>query len=185
MRNPILFLSFLRAIRQRNKIAWGIIIALGVMQLVFTAIRLEATPFFLFGMFSEKMKATDSLTTLKVFVNGKDIGTFHPSLREYQLLETTTGNYIEMKRNGSIDPVKTRIESRYPLIYNSPVYPVLSGRLYNTPESMPAFRQWLKKKSLRIADIETGIVQIVLSTYVFNKTSTVPTSITYETLETF
>ena len=160
-----------------------VIMACILIQVLLTLVKLEATPFLLYGMFSEKLVATDTISSINIQINEKPLTAYGLSLREQQLLETTVGNYVQMKQNHNTDPLKTRIESRYPVIYNSAVYPWLSQRIYNSTDDQQLFKKWLKQKCVEVAKSENAVVRVVRSTYFIERPSLQPTVIRHETIE--
>jgi hypothetical protein len=166
----ILLISFLEQVR-RTDIKVFVFAALFLFaQLFLTFIKLEFTPFFLYGMYSEKAAVTDTFSTLNIVVNNKPIEYYSP-LRESDMLKETAANFEEMKANNYTDPLKMRIESRYPFVYNSVLYPFISTKIYNSKKAMDDYRVWLKKKCLQIAGTENGNVLIVRTVSILNKTT--------------
>jgi hypothetical protein len=181
----LLFFSFLHDLKKKDPKVFLVVIICVVLQLFLTFIKLEVTPFFLFGMYSEKFVATDTFSKITLLVNEKPIEFYKPPLRERNLLETNTINYVEMKRNNDTDILKTRIESRYAIIYESVLYPFFARHIYNTGVTQEQFKVWLKKKCLKIAGIDNGVVKIVEMTYVLDR-ATIHLNLTKnETLEVF
>ncbi|HMF70125.1 MAG TPA: hypothetical protein VK616_01550 [Flavitalea sp.] len=182
-KEPILLFAFLHELKQKDHKAYLLILICILIQVALTFIKLEVTPFFLFGMYSEKIAATDTFSIIRVLVNDKPIDSYNPPLREKHLLETNAANYVEMKRNNHTDILKIRIESRYAVIYNSAFYPYLAGHIYNTPMAQNNFKGWLKQKCLKIASIDDGVVKIVETTYLLNRTTLYLNPIRHETLD--
>ncbi|MBA4168700.1 MAG: hypothetical protein H0X41_14335 [Chitinophagaceae bacterium] len=111
----ILLISFLQQLRRTDTGVFVFAILFMFIQLFLTFLKLEATPFFLYGMYSENFSVTDTFSTLKITVNDKPIEYYHSPFRERAMLEETALNYEGMKNNQYTDPLKTRIKSRYPL----------------------------------------------------------------------
>ncbi|MHA4845957.1 hypothetical protein ACX0G7_17405 [Flavitalea antarctica] len=179
----VLFLSFLHALKKRDFKAFVFVIVCILFQLFFTFVKLEFTPFFLFGMYSEQFTGSDTLSKIVLLVNDKPIEFYKPTPGEKSLLETNTINYVDMKRNNNTDLLKTRIESRYPFIYESVLYPYFAQRIYNTPQTQQQFKDWLKKKCSRLAGSEKVVVRIIELTYVLNRATIDPNLTKNETLE--
>ena len=178
-----LLFSFLRDLKQKDFIVYLFVMVCILVQLIVTVIKLNVTPFFLFGMYSEKFVASDTFSITKVLVNDKAITAYNTPLREQYLVETNAMNYIGMKRNNYTDVLKTRIEQRYPVIYKSALYPFLAQRIYNTQADQNNFKSWLKSKCLKMAGMDSGTVKIVETTYFLNRATLHLNPIRHETLE--
>ncbi|RYG05996.1 MAG: hypothetical protein EOO02_02065 [Chitinophagaceae bacterium] len=181
--NSILLFAFLRRQRHYDRKLYVVVIVCMAVQLLLTLIKAEATPFLLYGMFSEKQVVTDTITSVSIRINNKPLAFYNMALREQQLLETTAGNYVQMKDNNNTDLLRTKIESRYPLIYNAGIYPWLSHRIYNTGEDQLLFKSWLKQKCLNVANAKQALVHIVRTSYLLARPSLEPTVIRHEIVE--
>jgi hypothetical protein len=155
------------------------------VQVFLTFIKLEVTPFFLFGMYSQKINATDTLSAMQVLVNDEPLVKHNPPFREKELVMTNAENYIRMVRNNGRDIVETRVEQKYPTIKRSYWYSSIAVRIFNTPEAIERFKPWFRAKCLKIAGMSDGTVRIVEATYVLNRKTMQLTLIKNETLEIF
>ncbi|HTE23388.1 hypothetical protein [Flavitalea sp.] len=181
----MLLFSFLVGLKRTDPKAFLLVVICITIQLFFTFIKLEATPFVLFGMFSEKVMASDTFSTIQVLINDRTLESYNPPFRETQLLEINAGNYIGMKRNNQNDILKTRVETGYPFIYNSVFYPFVARQVYNTPKAQNDFKAWFKEKCNHIADIDNAVVKIVETKYLLNRTTLYPSPLKHEILEVF
>jgi hypothetical protein len=181
----ILLISFLRQLKKADKPAYFVAIIIIVLQLLFTFMKLEITPFFLYGMFSEKIPARDSLTLVQILVNNKPLQDYHPGYRELLLLQTAQENYALLKDQHFIDPVKTRMESKFKGIDQMPGYKSLSPKMYNQPGINEPFRHWFKARCLTAAKLSAGIVTVTKTQLLFNRKTFSFTKTGYEILEQF
>ncbi len=160
----ILLLEYLRGLRISQPVLFFCVSAFFAIQLALTFIKLEVTPFFLYGMFSEKIPYTDSVFVLKILVNDKPLDEYYSPLRERYLLEETAMNYERMKKNNYQDFIKTRIESGYPSIAR-----LIPGNIYNSREAITAYPSWLKEKCLQIAGLKEGNVKLIRKGFHWNR----------------
>jgi hypothetical protein len=181
----ILLFSFLDDIKQKDKKAFIVVVACIVLQLLLTFTKIEAVPFFLFGMYSEKFHSTDTMSKVMVLFNDRPVESFDIPTRQKELVESTATNYVDMMLNNNTDVYQTRIESRYPTIYESPVYPFFTGRIYNTEAEMSGFRKWLGDKRRQITGNDSGNVKILRKTYTLNQFNLQPTALSNEILDVF
>lgn len=167
--NRILLISFLHRLRASKPWLFLFAVSAIFLQVFFTFFKLEATPFFLYGMFSEKIPVTDTFSITQILVNDRPLEDYGSPLRERDLLQSTAENFEEMKNNHYVDPLRTRIESRYPFIYRSRLYPFFSRHMYNSRPAMDEYRGWLRKKCLDIAGLSEGSVKMVRTTLLLDK----------------
>jgi hypothetical protein len=179
----VLLISFLDQLRRTDIKVFVFVLGFLFLQLFLTFVKLEAPPFFLYGMFSENIPVTDTFVTVKIMVNDQPLENYQPPLRERYLLETTAINFEDIKNNHYTDILQTRIESRYPFIYNAVWYPGVSRKIYNSPQAINNYRGWLKTKCLNIAGTADGAVKVVRITSVLNKTTLQLNPVKNEVLE--
>ncbi len=171
----ILFLRFLQfTYRKFSKLFYFFLFFIAV-QIVLLFLKLEVTPFFLYGMYSQKISYTEIHKTTSVYVNGQDISTLAIPLRERDMLLTGIENYLSMKQNGGTDVVQTRVESSYHFLTTSLLYPFLKKNIYNKPEALPLFETWFKQKCSRYTKAPVEQIKIIYKYYKFN---TQPSSVT-------
>lgn len=179
----MLFISFLHRLRLIDRRFFVFTMLCMFVQLFFTFLKFEATPFFLFGMYSERMTVTDTVSSITLEVNGCPLRELHSPLRERFLLETTVINYETMRAHSGVDPVRRRIESHLPSIVRCEWYTDLSAHIYNQPADLAGYRLWLKQKCLAIAGIRSGKVQVVRTTGVLSRATGQVNHVTHEVLD--
>ena len=181
--NRILLIAFLHRLKTDDPRLFIFVIAAIFLQLFLTFAKLAATPFFLYGMYSEKTPATDTFFITEIWINDKPLESYYSPLRERYLLESTAGNFEKIKNNNYTDPLKTRIESSYPFVYRSALYPFFSQRIYNSRASIDSYPGWFKKKCLEIAGVGDGNVKIIRTTLLLDKNTLQLNPVKNETLE--
>jgi|GEM_PF-2329374 len=179
----ILIITFLQRLKQTDYKVYFFVLGFIFIQLFLTFLKLEVTPFFLYGMYSEKIAVSDTFSEISITVNDKTLESYNSPMRERYLLETNMVNYEEMKTNNHVDILKSRIEKRYPFIYNSALYPFIKEKIYNSSQSQEQYKTWLRRKCLKIANITDGEVKVIRTTYLINKTTLQLNAIKHETLE--
>lgn len=156
----MLVLQFIRALKNKEPKLFYFFLLCVLLQVIVTAIKLEVTPFLLYGMYSQKFRQDTLYQQQQIFLDGKNLEAFSFSGPERMMLYTTAENYLLQKENKGVDPLQTRIESRYPFFTNTPFYPWLSARIYNKPEAMLQYEQWLKKRLSRKLNREIKQISI-------------------------
>lgn len=184
-RRPVLFLEFFRHLRRTDKWFFFAMLAFFTLQLAFTAIKLEAAPFFLYGMFSQKLPVSDTFTTRDILINNKPLDAYRLSNREADIFAEGMNHFLEMKENNNTDVLKTRVESRYPFFYKSPVYPFFAERIYNTAAGMEAFKRWMRKKCTILTAADAVAIVITQTTYRFYPDTLQLIPVAYDTLAVF
>ena len=165
---PVMFLPFFKNLYKRQPKLFYLFGSFCVIQLLLTFIKLEVTPFFLYGMFSEKVMASDTISERSIWVDGRQLKNTDLLHKEHLLVEETTKKYVLLKKNNSIDIVQTRVESKYPFLTQSAAYPFLKTRIYNTPEDMVAFQHWFKQTCTDLLNKKVQNITFTEDTYLIN-----------------
>jgi len=181
----IVFVSFLRYTRRRFSKLFYFFLFFFIVQVLLLVLKLEVTPFFLYGMYSEKVPASNIYKTTTVYADEKDIATLNFSAREADLLLTGIDNYLALKNNQGIDVVQTRVETRYPFFTNSVFYPPLKSKIYNSPQSVALFESWFKQKCNRLTPAPVDTISVVANYYQFLPAQTALKPIKTELLARF
>jgi hypothetical protein len=184
-RRSLLFLQFFRHLRRTDRLFFFAMLAFFTLQLALTPIKLEAIPFFLYGMFSQKLPVSDTFTTRDILVNNKPLSSYRLPNREADIFVEGVNHFLEMKENKNTDVLKTRVESRYPFFYQSPVYPFFARRIYNTAAGMEAFTTWMRKKCSRLTAADSVSIVITQTTYRFYPDTLQLIPFAYDTLAVF
>lgn len=161
----LLLFRFFAVLKSRQPKLFYFCITLTVLQLLCTAIKLEVTPFFLYGMFSEQVSPVHNITQQKILLNGRPLEDFSLPFREQMFLETTMENYVAQKQNNETDPLRTRIENRYPFFTNLPIYPFLTNKIFNPAEALPRYEQWFLKHTGKYTGRSAPAVTVLHKNY--------------------
>lgn len=180
-----MFLSFFIYLRKNQPKLFYLFGLFFILQVFFVLIKWEVTPFFLYGMYSEKATAPITYSQTVVCVNGKELNMDQLSGEERMLIDETTEHYLHIKANNDTDIVQSRVEQRYHSLTNSFIYPFLKERIYNTPNDVPAYEKWLKKKCSSIINEKVDIVTIKKNIYEFNSELTQLKQLSSETVVSF
>jgi hypothetical protein len=180
-----MFLPFFIQLRKNQPKLFYLFGLFFILQVFFVLIKWEVTPFFLYGMYSEKAIPSATFTENSVWLNGKKLDMNLLSGEERLLIEETTEHYLHTKGNNDIDIVKTRVEQRYGLLTNSFIYPFLKHRIYNTAADVRGYEKWLKEKCSSIINEKVDTITLKKNTYEINKQLTKLKQINSETVATF
>ena len=124
----------------------------------------EVTPFYVWGMYSQKEKAPVYYPIYEITINGKlvDYTTgFFPANRFF--LQSPLSYYLQMKQNG--DPVKLFLQNKM----GSTFFHVLPNEssVFNSSQNIQKFPNWYKKylEQTTGINIETLNVELLRATY--------------------
>jgi len=163
-----LLLLFLKEVRQKDKNLFYFIVCAFLLQLLVTFTKLEATPFLLYGMYSEKISSLSIVSNNQLYLDQNKIEDFKLSERQIEILYTNIENYLAMKANGGIDPFKIQIEKKLPFIKSAPLYNEIAKVIFNNAEDYRQFPQWLKKRCFTIAHSKVKTLMLVQTKYKIN-----------------
>jgi len=178
----MLFYFFESLYKKRSKLFY-LYIAFFTLQFFFIFIKWEATPFFLYGMFSEKTAFPDTLHTKTIQVNGRDIKSLDLSQKELWLIEETVEHYIDNKNNNGEDIVASRVETKYPFLY--PSLKTWQNGMFNKPIELGQFESWLKKKCAKITGRNDVQITVKHESYMLNKERNALKLLSSETIASF
>ena len=162
---------FLSSVKKKSPGLFWSLIVFCFLQLVFTLIKLEVTPFFLFGMYSEKVDAPDTVTIYRQKLNGSFLNKKNINKWEWQILVTTIENYDAQLDNKKIDVVDTRIENKYPGIYHNSIFSSIKKSITNDSLSVDKYPGWYKQKIQQYTSVDITNLEVLKETYKvgFNK----------------
>lgn len=180
-----LFYLFLKQVKQQRPKLFYLFLSCCALQLLFTVLKLEATPFLLYGMYSEKLPATGSVKMVHVYLDGVSLETLRLSPREKDMLFTNIENYVRMKQNGGVDVVQTRVEQRYFFLTRSALYPLISNRIYNKPADLLRFEAWFRQKCSRLANRNINRVTIIENHYFVDPATLAVAPVAHESIASF
>lgn len=159
-RNEILVARFFQySFKKFPKLSYFFVLFFA-LNLFLIAIKLQVAPFFLYGMYSEKIPPTRAFKTVHIVVNGQDLKAYGVSYREHEFLSSALEGYLNMKRNGGIDPVQSRVEARYGFFTRSAIYPLIKDRIFNPPGAVARFEPWYRQRITRLLGVPVTTVAI-------------------------
>jgi hypothetical protein len=180
-----MFLHFFKHLYKREPKLFYLFGSFFIVQVCLILIKLEVTPFFLYGMFSEKVAPSDTFTERTILVDGKNLKTEDLWAMESLLFEETANHYIAIRQNNNIDIVQSRVEQRYPFLTQSFLYPFLKERVYNRPSDVQDYPAWFKERCSRLFHKNILQVSIIQDTYQLNPQRTQIKQIKRETVASF
>mgnify|MGYP000877793295 CR=1 FL=1 len=172
---------FIKLKKEYPKLYW-FILAFCFLQIAFTCIKLEATPFLLFGMYSQKHQPADTVVVYQHITDG--IAMPYNKLNHWQndILLTTAGNYYSIIQNKGVDVVDTRIQEKYPAIYNTSIFQAMKQYIINDSAAVKAYPDWYISQLKNYLKIPVQHYQLQRHTYFINPSNQLPQLTTVETI---
>ena len=168
-KKDVLLVRFFYRVKAQSPKLFYFFLGCCCLQLLLTVVKLEATPFLLYGMYSEKIMVPDTTVLTTIYLDDIALQKLPLSYRERDVLLTGIENYMAMKNNGSKDVLQTRVEARYLFFTNSPLYPFVSHKIYNPPASLTQLENWFKQKCSRLLGRDINNVRVVENRYVVDQ----------------
>jgi hypothetical protein len=159
---------FLLKIKEKSPGLFWCLIVFCFLQITLTLIKLEVTPFFLYGMYSEKFYVTDTISIYKEKLNGHLLSSQIMNKWEEDILRTGIENYNAQLRNNKIDIIDTRISTKHPSIYNSRVFEIIKKHIMNDSVSLNRFPDWYKQKFYQYTGMDIKTFEVVNETYLID-----------------
>jgi hypothetical protein len=156
---------FLSTVKKKSPGLFWCLIIFCFLQVVFTLIKLEVTPFFLFGMYSEKINAPDTVSVYQEKLNGYLLNKKKIHKWDLDILHMGIENYNAQLFNNKIDIVDTRIKTKYPGIYNNAVFHSIKKYIMNDSLSLDKFGDWCKQKIYQYTGEKVGTFEVYKEVY--------------------
>ena len=156
---------FLSKIKKTSPGLFWCVIVFCFLQLSFTFIKLEVTPFLLYGMYSEKFKVSDTISIYKMKLNGDVLKSQSMIRWKLDILQTSMENYKAQLDNNKIDIVDTRIRIKYPAIYKSGLFRAIKKYIMNDSLILYQFPEWYKQKIHQYTGGTVNTYEVFKETY--------------------
>jgi hypothetical protein len=159
---------FLSKVKKDSPGLFWCLIVFCFFQIAFTLIKLEITPFFLFGMYSEKLETSDKVSVYKVKLNDHLLNRNDIKKWDFDILIMAIENYNAQFLNNKIDVVDTRIKTRYPDVYKSHIFSSMKRYIMNDSSNLDKFRGWYKRKIRQYTKEDVKTFEVYKETYKIN-----------------
>lgn len=164
----MLLIEFFKAAKKKSSLLFWGFLAIVFFQLTCTFLKIEVTPFLLYGMYSEKIPIQDEFAIAEIEVNNAPFNSTKLSSWHSDILFTGFENYNSMLQNNKTDIVKTRVEERYGFLTRSFLYPFLNNKIYNTEDDLYSFPGWFRNRFSQFAKTDVQTIRIYSSPVTFN-----------------
>lgn len=155
----MLLLDFLKAVKKKSSVLFWSFLTIIFFQLTCTFLKIEVTPFLLYGMYSEKIPVQHEFAIAEIEVNDAPFSTSILSSWHADILFTGHENYNAMLQNNKTDIVKTRVEERYGFLTGSFIYPFLKNKIYNNKNDLDNFLNWYRSKFSQFAKVDVKSIR--------------------------
>jgi hypothetical protein len=159
---------FFAQLYKYNRWLFGFIVAFCILTVFINLTKVETTPFFIWGMYSEKEQNADKYEILEVVVNDSVrvdySSSFTDANRFYLLSPLTYSRQIE--GNNGVDPEESFIREKSGK-YFSYIEPYKKN-IFNDSLDMPAFQNWYKRYlegtlHLKVIKLQLNLLELVYS----------------------
>ncbi|WP_276481332.1 hypothetical protein [Paraflavitalea pollutisoli] len=134
--------TFLYRVWQHDRRLCYLLILFGIATLFFNVLGTQVTPFFVWGMYSEKEQPVAQYELLRTTVNDSMVidasAGYAPGTRFF--LGTPLSYYLRMKQNGGIDPTISFLRSKARAAYQ--YLQPWEARLFNGQVQLQQFPDW-------------------------------------------
>ena len=158
---------FHRLWSHNKKIFWGVSI-FTFFTLFFNLTGDEVSPFFVWGMFSEKFPRLETREIVTFKINGEDYN-YHRKLSNINgnMLASPVYYYSRMVKNNDEDPTRTFFREKTGKRFST-IEPLLT-QVTNDPAVYPEFKDWVKRYIEKSSGQEVDELEVSIATYRFNE----------------
>ncbi len=167
----MLLIDFLKTVKKKSAVLFWSFLTIIFFQLACTFLKMEVTPFLLYGMYSEKIPVQNEFRIVEIEVNDVPASSLNLSGWHSDILYTGYENYNNMLRNNGTDIVKTRVEERYHFLTRSFLYPFLKNKIYNSKSGLANFSKWYSDKFSQFAHIDVRTIRVYSTIIEFDPAS--------------
>ncbi len=160
--------AYLKRLYQHNRLIFGWVSLFVLGTLFSNFMGDEISPFFVWGMFSEKLENKKEQAVIEIYINNeaynytKELSNFNR-----HMLMSPIGYYKKILDNDGQDPFQNFLESKLGNTYQKliPLLPYIS----NTSEQIKAFKTWLKEYLACSSGKEIQSFRVIEVLYSFEK----------------
>jgi len=154
--------TYLVRLYEYDKKLFGIIVGFFSLTLIANVFKAQAAPFFVWGMFSERISVKEEFQVMKITVNDSILidytaGYRHPH-RFY--LSSPVNAYVEMQQNNHLD--KAMIGYPDKLSHRIKFYRAIVEKTINHPEQYKALLEWYSRYIREVRGIAVTSLNIQL-----------------------
>jgi hypothetical protein len=161
--------TFLYKVYQHSPRLFYVLCCFAALTVFFNAIGDEVTPFFVWGMYSEKEKPVQRYELLRTTINDsiplQQTGYLLDATRFY--LSGPLGSFKKLQDNGGVDPVKSFLQSKLKGHYSQ--LPVQEHTLFNTGLSAATFFDWYSRYLHAVTAIDVQSIKVEVVQVHYNK----------------
>ena len=128
----------------RKKVKLVLLITVGLCYLVLHLLKIQFTPFFIYGMYSKKVDYKESYEVYEFEVNGKKVLAQSLGNEQMELAIGPLTYYLNHLENVGVDPVEKFVLSKRPNWRHSELYQSIAEQVFKNDENMEEFPSWYK-----------------------------------------
>jgi len=119
--------------------------ALGAFYLTLHLLKVQFTPFFIFGMYSKKVENRDFYNAYEFEINDKLVHPFNLGKEKAELAIGPMSYYLNHLKNGGEDPVEKFVLSKRPHWEQNEFYKNISEYVFTNENKLEDFPPWYKR----------------------------------------
>ncbi len=136
---------FLKQVYAQSKLIFYLILIFCLGQLLFLYRGVENTPFFLYGMYSEKKQTEQQYNYNIIQIDGKEFDPEKLPFGSHEMVLSTLDRYCFLDKVNFNDTISSVVSKRFKSRISEGHFNVLVGRLTNGPADKICYQRWLKK----------------------------------------
>lgn len=152
--------TFLYKVWLHDRRLFYVMAVFSALTIIFNVLGDEVTPFFVWGMYSEKEKPVQRYEILRTTVNDSLVidaaGGYADATRFY--LVGPLASYKKIKDNGGVDPLKSFLQLKLKNHYN--LVSVAENKIFNHDVSQQAFFNWYSTYLQRLIHVDVHTVRV-------------------------
>jgi len=127
-----------------KKVKVVLLITIGLFYILLHLLKIQFTPFFIYGMYSKKVEYKEYYEIYEFEVNDNKVQAQSLGNDKMELAIGPLNYYMEHIKNEGVDPVEKFVLSKRPNWEQSTLYNSVAERVFNNHKKMDSFPKWYK-----------------------------------------
>jgi len=161
-------MTFFSRLYRYNRILFWCTGIFCILTILINLTKAETTPFFIWGMYSEKEKAVNSYEILEVVVNDSllvDYSSSFTDANRFYLLSPLSYS-VQIESNQGVDPEESFIQRKLGKYFS--FFEPYKKDIFNDSLDLPAFQNWYKRYLEGTIHVKVNKLQVTILELIYN-----------------
>lgn len=159
-------MAYLHSLKQSRPWIFLVVVIFISIQFLVTLSRMETTPFFIFGMFSDRFHPAPYYEAISFKINEQEFNYMQFSDIHKEFVLSPTWQYYNLVKNNHGNPAAIKIQNNLPSFLNKNKFPAnVFFKYSNNEKDMIKFSGWLKKYLSSMTEERIDHLEVFINKY--------------------